>query len=42
MKDADDLDKLLPYVTGVNVKLEKAGGIRKAVYTLMKAEKLGL
>ena len=42
MKTHKDIDKLYPYITGVNIKLEKSGGYRGAVYTLMLAEEKGL
>ena len=42
MKVSSDLHRLLPYVTGVNVKIEKAGGIRSAIEALVIAESLGL
>eukprot|EP01132_Coremiostelium_polycephalum_P011878 gene11878-14529_t len=37
-----DLDNLIDLVHGVNVKLEKAGGIRPALKTILKAKELGL
>ncbi|EGC33168.1 hypothetical protein DICPUDRAFT_154788 [Dictyostelium purpureum] len=37
-----DLDSLVQLVHGVNIKLEKTGGIRYAISTLLKAKEMGL
>ena len=37
MSDASDVDKLKPFVHGLNVKLEKAGGIRGALAAMEHA-----
>ena len=39
---ADDVDLLAPYVHGVNVKMDKAGGFRGALRALHAAKQLGL
>jgi L-alanine-DL-glutamate epimerase-like enolase superfamily enzyme len=38
MVTAGDVDKLAPIVHGVNVKLEKAGGLRGALHAIDRAK----
>jgi L-alanine-DL-glutamate epimerase-like enolase superfamily enzyme len=38
----EDIHKLKPYIHGVNIKLEKAGGIREGLRALLVAKKEGL
>lgn len=39
---ADDIVKMKPFVHGVNIKLEKAGGIRGALEAIQVAKEHGL
>ena len=38
----DDVELLLPFVHGVNIKLEKAGGLRGAMRAMLRAQQLQL
>jgi L-alanine-DL-glutamate epimerase-like enolase superfamily enzyme len=42
MKNVDDIPLLLPLVHGVNIKLEKTGGIRPGLQAIMAARQAGL
>ena len=42
VRNAEDVVALSPYVHGVNLKMEKAGGIRALLCAAVKARELGL
>ena len=42
MRSAEDVERLAPYVDGVNIKLEKCGGYREAFKAVQAAQNQGL
>lgn len=40
--NTDSIDKVVGYVHGVNIKLEKTGGLIEAIRTILKAQEIGL